>query len=132
MILPMLMRVLMFPVGSQVGEVYTIAHLRLCATMIPLLSLDPIKGSGVGILDQSYVDKMMFILSDTSKFLRLGPADNFDHTASIETKFQRRLVELVKRGFLSSTIADQIRLTRSIGAVDNILKQARAHLSAHD
>ena len=75
----------------------------------------PDKGSGVVILDhQSYVDKMMVILSDTSKFLRLGPADNFDHTASIETKFQRRLVELVKKVFPSSTIGDQIRPTGSI------------------
>ena len=75
----------------------------------------PNKGSGVTILDhQSYVDKMMVILSDTSKFLRLGPTNNFDHTASIETKFQRRLVELVRRGFLSSTIADQTRPTGSI------------------
>ena len=56
---------------------------------------------------------MMVILSDTSKFLRLCLADSFDHTASIETKFQK-LVELVKKGFLSSTIPNQIRPTRSI------------------
>ena len=48
----------------------------------------PDKGSGVEILDhQSYVDKMMVILGDTSKFVRLGPVDSFDHTTSIETKF---------------------------------------------
>ena len=59
--------------------------------MIPWLSPDLI------ILDhQSDVDKMMVILSDTSKFLRLGPADNFDHTTFTETKFQRKLVELIK------------------------------------
>ena len=57
---------------------------------------------------------MMVILGNTSKFLRLGLDDGFDHTTSLETKFQRRLVELVKRGFLSSTIADQIRPTGSI------------------
>ena len=75
----------------------------------------PDKGSGVVILDyQCYVDKMMSILGDTSKFLRLGPVDNFDHTTSIETKFQRRLVEFVKRGLLSSAICDQIRPTGSI------------------
>ena len=46
------------------------------------------KGSGVVILDyQCYVDKMMPILGDTSKFLRLGPVDSFDHTTSIETEF---------------------------------------------
>ena len=39
----------------------------------------PDKCSRVVILDhQSYIDKMMVILSDTSKFLRLGPADSFD------------------------------------------------------
>ena len=57
---------------------------------------------------------MMVILSDISKFLWLGPAEKFDHTTSSETKFQRRLVEFVKRGFLSSTIAEQIRPTASI------------------
>ena len=67
----------------------------------------PNNGSGVVILDyQCYVDKMMSILGDTSKFLRLGPVDSFDHTTSIETEFQRRLVELVKRGLLSSATSD--------------------------
>ena len=56
----------------------------------------------------------MSILGDTSKFLRLGPVDSFDHTTSIETKFQRRLVELVKRSLLSSAISDQIRPIGSI------------------
>ena len=57
---------------------------------------------------------MIVILGDTAKSLRPGPADSFDRTTSIETKFQRRLVELVKRGFLSSAIADQISPTGSI------------------
>ena len=56
----------------------------------------------------------MSILSDTSKFLRQGPVDNFDHTTSIETKFQKRFAELVKGDFLSSAISDQIRPTGSI------------------
>ena len=70
------------------------------------------KGSGVVILDyQCYVDKMMSILGNTSKFVRLGLVDNFDHTTSVEAKFQRRLVKWVWRGFLPSTISDQIRHT---------------------
>ena len=72
----------------------------------------PDKVSELVILDHPcYVDKIMVILGD---FLSLGPADSVDHTTTIETKFQRRLVEFVKRGFLSSTIADQIRPTESI------------------
>ena len=48
----------------------------------------PYKGSGVVILDyQCYVNKMMSILGDTSKFLRLDPVDSFDHTTSIEIKY---------------------------------------------
>ena len=75
----------------------------------------PEKSSEVVILDyQCCVDKMMFILDDTSKFLSLGPVDSFDHTTFIETKFQTRLVELVKRGLLPSAISDQIRPTGSI------------------
>ena len=75
----------------------------------------PDNGSGAVILDyQCYVNKMMPILGGTTKFLRLGPIDSFNHTTSIETKFQRRLVEHVKRGLLSSAISDQIRPTGSI------------------
>ena len=90
-------------------------HSSHFVAIILLIPLDSIRALGVVILDyQCYVDKMMSILGDTSKFLRLGPVDNFDHTTSIETKFQRVLVELVKRGLLSSAISDQIRPTGSI------------------
>ena len=73
------------------------------------------KSSGVVILDyQCYVNKKMSILGDTSKFLRLGPSDSFDHTTSNETTYQRRLVELVKKRLLSSAIPEQIRPPGSI------------------
>ena len=58
----------------------------------------PDKGYGVVILDyQCYVNKMMSLLSETSKFMRLGPVDCFDHSTSIEIRFLRSLVEIVKR-----------------------------------
>ena len=57
---------------------------------------------------------MIAILSDSSKFLKLGPADSFDHTASIESKFWRRLVVLVKREVSSLPKPNRLELLGSI------------------
>ena len=60
----------------------------------------PDKGSVVVILDyQCYVNKMMSIIGDTFKFLRLGPVNSYNHTTSIETKFQRSWLNLSKEAF---------------------------------
>ena len=55
------------------------------------------KGSGVVFSSKSdYVDNMTEILDDQSKFKRLGPVSSSDHTASIESRLQKRLLDLVK------------------------------------
>ena len=57
----------------------------------------PDKGSGVVLLNKSdYVDKINEIIDDQSKFKRLGPVFSKDNTASIESRFQKRLLDLVK------------------------------------
>ena len=56
----------------------------------------PDQGSGVVLLNKSYcVDKMNKILHDQSKFQTLGPVSSSDSTASIESRFQKRLLDLV-------------------------------------
>lgn len=48
-----------------------------------LVTTRPDKGSGVVVLNRcDCVDKMMTILSDSSKFIKLGPVDSFDSTRS--------------------------------------------------
>ena len=79
-----------------------------------ILITKPDKGSGVVILNKSdYIDKMNNILSDDSKFERLGPVSDFDKTAYNETKLQRYLLNLVKNDDLPRTVYDVIRPTGS-------------------
>ena len=55
------------------------------------------KGSGVVLLNKSdYIDKINEILDDQSKFKRLGPVSSNDNTASIESRLQKRLLDLVQ------------------------------------
>ena len=62
-----------------------------------LSSLNPDKGSEVVILNKNdFIDKMLVILDDTSKFVKLGPTSSNDNTANIESKLQKRLLELFK------------------------------------
>ena len=93
-------------------------HLRTLISLSwnnSLVITRPDKDSGVVILDyQCNVNKMMSILGDTTKFLKHGAVDCFDHTTSTGTKVQRSLVELVKRVLPSSAIDDQIRSTGCI------------------
>ena len=74
----------------------------------------PDKGSGVVLLNKSnYVDKMNKILDDQSKFRRLGPVSSNDNTASIESRLQKRLLDLVKADLMPKWIYDAIRPTGS-------------------
>ena len=58
----------------------------------------PDKGAGVVLLDHvDYVNKMLMILNDDSKFTKLGPVETRDHTTSIEVKFQKQLKEVGKK-----------------------------------
>ena len=72
------------------------------------------KGLGVVLLDISdYVDKMDEILDDQSKFKRLGPVSSSDNTASIESRLQKWLLDLVKADLMPKWIYDAIRPTGS-------------------
>ena len=74
----------------------------------------PDKGSGVVLLNKSdYVDKMNKILDDQSKFRRLGPVSSNDNTAIIESRLQKRLLDLVKADLMPKWIHDAIRPTGS-------------------
>ena len=79
-----------------------------------ILITKPDKGAGVVILSKkSYIEKMMAILSDKTKFLDLGPAANNDNTARIESKIQRRLLQLKKESLISQSVYEAIRPTGS-------------------
>ena len=70
-----------------------------------LVVTKPDKGRATVILTkEDYVEKMMNILRDQSKFLRLGPVSDFDRTAKIE----QRLREYLKKLFESREIPEEI------------------------
>ena len=74
----------------------------------------PGKGSGVVLLNKSnYVDKMNEIFDDQSIFKRLGAVSGSDNTASIESRLQKRLLDLVKADLMPKWIYDAIRPTGS-------------------
>ena len=60
-----------------------------------------------------YVTKMGNILNDASKFECLGPAATADRTATIETKLQNRLRELLNSEQLPKQVYDEVRPTGS-------------------
>ena len=60
-----------------------------------------------------YVDKINKILDDQSKFKRLGPVCSNYKTAGIESRLQKRLLDLVKADFMPKWINDAIRPTGS-------------------
>ena len=53
------------------------------------------------------------ILDDQSKFRTLGPVSSNDNTASIESRLQKRLLDLVKADLMPKWIYDAIRPTGS-------------------
>ena len=74
----------------------------------------PDKGSGVVLLNKSdYVDKMNKILDDQSKFRRLGLVSSNENTAGIESRLQKRLLDLVKANFMPKWIHNAVRPTGS-------------------
>ena len=79
-----------------------------------ILITKPDKGSGVVILNQKdYITKMGDVLNDNSKFEKLGDVEQFDKTARLEQKLQKRLLELVNKKQLARGIYDRIRPTGS-------------------
>ena len=74
----------------------------------------PDEGFGVVLLNKSdYVDEMNKTLDDQSKFKRLGPVSSSGNTASIESRLQKRLLDLVKADLIPKWIYDAIRPTGS-------------------
>ena len=74
----------------------------------------PDKGSGVVILNKTdYVKKMNSILEDETKFLTLGPSSKMDNASKIESRIQRRLLQLHKEDLLPANLYDLIRPTGS-------------------
>ena len=74
----------------------------------------PDKGSGVVILNKNdFIDKMLRILDDPSKFENLGSTSSNDNTANIESKLQKRLLELFKEDSIPESLYQNIRTTGS-------------------
>ena len=74
----------------------------------------PNKGTGAVILNKrDYVTKMGNILNDALKFECHGPASMADRTATIETKLQNRLCELLNSEQLLKQMYGEVRPTNS-------------------
>ena len=74
----------------------------------------PDKGSGVVILNKDdYIEKMNNILRDETKFEYVGPVSTCDNTAGIESRLQKRLLELFKTKLLPEHVYRTIRPTGS-------------------
>ena len=56
---------------------------------------------------------MKTMLNDTTKFLDLRPVTNKDNTAKIESRIQRRLLQLRKECFIFKQVYEAIRPTGS-------------------
>ena len=79
-----------------------------------ILITKPDKGAGVVILNKNdYNDKMKTILNDTTKFLDLGPVTNKDNTAKIESRIQRRLLQLRKEYLISKQVYEAMLCSKS-------------------
>ena len=74
-----------------------------------LIITRPDKGRATVILTRdAYVEKMMSILEDKSKFLRLGPVEQFDRTLSIENALRTYLKRLVSEKEMSAHTYNEI------------------------
>ena len=68
---------------------------------------------GDGSRNVSLTSRMKKILNDTIKFLNLGPITKKDNTAKIESRIQRRLLQLKKECLISKEFYEAIRPTGS-------------------
>ena len=72
------------------------------------------KRSGLVILNKTdCIKKMNSILQDETKFLTLGPSSEKVNTSKIESRIQRRLLQLHKDDWLPANLYDLIRPTGS-------------------
>ena len=80
-----------------------------------MVILRPDKGQGVVIMDKNdYIEKMLNILSDTTKFKKLGDCGSHDGTARIERSLQEALRKLRNAGEISDEVYQDIRPTGSV------------------
>ena len=80
-----------FLILNPTREVNIIAPLSLFNSKKFLVITKPDKRSGVVILD--YVNRMITILGDTSKFVQLSSVDTHDFIISIEAKFPKLFIK---------------------------------------
>ena len=78
-----------------------------------IIIVKPDKGNGVVILPrEEYTSKMETILSDTSKFQRIGNIKNcLNHTLSLEQKVRKFLTDLFKQNVIDKETHDNLRPT---------------------
>ena len=63
------------------------------------------KGTGVVIMNKiDYIDKMMDILKDETKFKHVGGVTEHDRMPQVEGQVVKRLLQLLKRGELSKEV----------------------------
>ena len=75
-----------------------------------LIITKPDKGRATVLMaNQQYINKMMTILDDKSKFLRLGPCKEFDHTSKIERNLQSYLKQLMEAGEIIEEVFSKLR-----------------------
>lgn len=75
----------------------------------------PDTGAGVVRLDRvDYIQKMLIILNDSEKFLKIGPVETCDNTYRNEIKMQKRLLYLFRKGYFSKETYDMIRPSGSL------------------
>lgn len=86
---------------------------KLLKTKTDIYITRPDKYAGVVILNYSeYINKMLSILNDSSKFRKLGDV-TCDDTIKTEVQLQKRLLKLHKRKFLTKEIYYNIHLIGS-------------------
>ena len=77
--------------------------------------LKPDKGSGVVILNTTdYISKMDLILNDSTKFVKLGPAQSEDNTETIEDDIRTFICKLLECKQISKEVHELIRPMGSI------------------
>ena len=95
------------------GFVLSNGHLKVISDLRrnnDIVVTRPDKGNGVVLLDRKdYVDKMLSILSDESKFCRIGDAETSDSTMQHERALQAFLLRAVKNNHLPRDVYGRIR-----------------------
>ena len=75
----------------------------------------PDKGRATVVMNrEDYVSKMMTILSDTSKFCRLGPVSTHDKTPKVEAALNRLLGDIMASGEIMEELFKSIRSTGAL------------------